>query len=79
LINEIKKNLKSFKTTVSLPLSYCANFHVDHYGAETTPSFNKKYSKLSLGRGLVKISTNDYFVPTYSNLMFFSVTCFLRK
>jgi hypothetical protein len=77
-----KKNSKSFNyfmITFALPLSYYANFHVDHCGAETTPSFYRRYLKVSLGRGLVKICAICSFVPTYSTLMLFSVTCSHRK
>ena len=44
-----------------------------------TPNFCLRYSKVSLGRGLVKMSTICSFVSTYSSLMFFSLTCSLRK
>jgi hypothetical protein len=43
------------------------------------PSFYRRYSKVSLGRGLVKMYAIFYFVPMYSKLIFFSVTCSRRK
>ena len=44
-----------------------------------TPNFSRRYSKVSLGRGLVKMFAVCSFVPIYSNLIFFYVTCSWRK
>ena len=57
----------------------CTWSHVDPFGDEITPSLCLRYSKVSLGRGLVKISPIYSFVPIYSNVMLFFVTCSLRK
>ena len=46
---------------------------------EITPVLYLRYSKLSLERGLVKMSSIYSFVLGSSNLMFFSMTCSLRK
>ena len=47
--------------------------------ASTTPSFFLRYSKVSLGNGLVSISTTCSLEGTYLNLTFCSSTCSLRK
>ena len=47
--------------------------------ASTTPSFCLRYSKVSLGNGLVSISTTCSLEGTYSNLTFCSSTCSRRK
>ena len=49
------------------------------FGEWITPNFYLRYSKASLGRGLVKMYAIYSFVSTYSNMIFFSVTCSLRK
>ena len=54
-------------------------FHIWPFGEGITPNFCLRYSNVSLGRGLVKMSTICSFVSTYSSLMFFSVTYSLRK
>ena len=72
---------------ISLPLCSCCATHnifstksyADLFGEETTPSLYLRYSKVSLGRGLVKIYAICFFVPMYSNLVFFSVTYSRRK
>lgn len=43
--------------------------------ASTTPSFCLRYSKVSLGNGLVSISATCSLEGTYSNLIFCSSTC----
>ena len=43
-------------------------------GKGINPSIPCKYSKVSLGRGLVKISAIFSLVITYSNLIYFSTT-----
>ena len=53
--------------------------HVSPFGEEITPNLSLRYSKFSLGRGLMKMSAIFSFVSTYSNLTFFSVTYSLRK
>jgi hypothetical protein len=60
-------------------MTYMKRYSKITCGAETTPSFYRRYSKSSLGRGLVKISAIFSFVPTYSTLMFFSTTYSRRK
>ena len=57
--------------------SWC--FHTWSFGEGITPNFCLRYSNVSLGRGLVKMSTICSFVSTYSSLMCFFVTCSLRK
>ena len=47
--------------------------------ASTTPSFCLRYSKVSLGKGLVSISATCSLEGTYSNLTFCSSTCSLIK
>ena len=47
--------------------------------ASTTPSFCLRYSKVSLGNGLVSISATCSLGGTYSNLTFCSSTCSRRK
>ena len=47
-------------------------------GRGITPSIPHKYSKVSLGRGLVKISAIFSLVLTYSNLISFSTTFYLN-
>jgi hypothetical protein len=42
------------------------------FGVEITPSIWRRYLKASCGSGFVKMSATCSFVPTYSNLMFFS-------
>ena len=59
--------------------SCCAWSHANPLGEETTSCLCLRYSKVSLARGLVKMSAICSFVPTYSNLMFFSMTYSLRK
>ncbi len=49
------------------------------FGVEITPSLWKRYSKASRGSGFVKMYATCFFVPTYSNQMFFSATCSHRK
>ena len=75
------KRVTSFNN-ITLPIAkhYCfAEDEPDQNGKEVTPNCCRRYSKVSLGRGLVKISTICSFVPIYSNLMFFFVTFFQRK
>jgi hypothetical protein len=50
-----------------------------HFGGEITLSLWRRYSKDSRGSGFVKMSTTCSFVPTYSTLMFFSITYSYRK
>ena len=44
-----------------------------------TPNFYLRYSKFSLGKGLVKMSTTYSLVLIYSNLIFFSCDLFPKK
>ena len=53
--------------------------YADQFGETITPSICQRYSKVSLGRGLVKIFAIYCFVPMYSNLMFFPVTFSYKK
>ena len=74
-----------------LPLSFISPFdingkgnafwcsHAWSFGEEITPNFCLRYSKVSHGRGLVNMSAIYSFVSTYSNLIFFYVTCSLWK
>ena len=72
-------------STLSPPLSLKAKgippdvFHIWPFGEGITLNFCLRYSNVSLGRGLVKMSAICSFISTYSSLMFFSVTCSLRK
>ena len=67
---------------ISLPLCsscatqnyFLAESYVDLFGEETTSRLFLRYSKVSLGRGLVNISTICSFFLMYSNLMLFSMT-----
>ena len=68
-------------TPAMLPLSYCSVVE-DRWiqlGDSMTPNFSLRYSKVSLGRGLVKMYATCSFVPIYSNLILFYVTCSRRK
>ena len=66
-------------TSVMLLLSYSCvvEDRSIQLGDSMTPNFSLRYSKVSLGIGLVKISTTCSFVPIYSNLIFFNL--FLKK
>ena len=68
-------------TSAMLPLSYCSVVEDRAIQLEDnmTPNFSLGYSKVSLGRGLVKTSATYFFVLIFSNLIFFSVTCSRRK
>ena len=52
---------------------------IQHDDASTTPSLCLRYSKASLGNGLVRISATCSLEGTYSNLTFCSSTCSRRK
>ena len=64
-----------------LPLSYCCVVEdiSIQMGDIMNPNFSLRYSKVSLGKGLVKMPATYSFVPIYSNLIFFFVTCSQRK
>ena len=64
-------------TSVMPMLSYCCvvEDRSIQLGDSMTLNFSLRYSKVSLGRGLVKMSATCSFVPIYSNLIFFYVTC----
>lgn len=65
---------------LSLPLfTCCTRSHANPIGERITPNLCLIYSKVSLGRGLVKISSTCSFVPMYSSMMFFFFTYSLRK
>ena len=68
-----------------LPLSWCSfifmswYFYILPFGEGITPNFYLRYSNVSFGRGFVKMFATYSFVSTYSSLMFFLVTYYLRK
>ena len=68
-------------TSVMLPLSYCCvvEDRSIQLGDSMTTNFYLRYSKVSLGRCLIEMYETCSFVPIYSNLIFFSVTCSRRK
>ena len=66
---------------ILLPLSYWCIVEDEpiQLGDSMTPNFSLRYSKVSLGRGSIKMFATYSFVPVYSNLIFFSMTYSQRK
>jgi hypothetical protein len=62
-----------------IPLFIIAEDYGNQFGEEITPNFCRRYSKVSLGRGFVNMSTICSSVPMYTNLILFSMTYSHRK